>query len=411
MVDVRDLIRRVAPFPCSVLIEGETGTGKELVARALHGESQRRGGPFVPVNCAAIPESLAESHLFGHEAGAFSGTRGRHRGVLEQAQGGTLFLDEVAELSLSMQPRLLRSIQEREVVRVGSESAARPVQIDIRLVAASHQDLFAGCQTGRFREDLYYRLCEYRLGIPPLRARDRDVLELSRHFLRIGDGLGVRLGRDAQQLLLTYRWPGNVRELRAVLLAARVDARHGRIGAAELRRHLRLALSAPTDQVESSPTDTAPSVVSKADVLLDLLRDRGPTSMGELVTDTAIPRSSLRRLLVKLEETGAVVHVGEGRERRYSVERRAMSPSAKGVSPDGIERQAVALDHLRAHGTLSRREYVALTGASLRTANRDLEDMVRQGRIRSNGIRGRGAGYLLPDDQGDAGDVSPPAAR
>ena len=393
MVAMRKRIQRVAPHDCSVLLEGETGTGKELVARALHRRSGRHGGPFVPVNCAAIPQDLAESHLFGHEAGAFTGARGRHLGVMEQADEGTLFLDEVAELPLVHQAKLLRSLQEREIVRLGSQRASRPIRINIRLVAASHENLAARCRDRRFREDLYYRIKVYLIRIPPLREREQDVLELARHFLRVEPGPRVRLGRDAQQLLLDYPWPGNVRELRSAILAARIDAEDCRIGAAEIREHLGLV------QVDNEPdaeqtTDEPQEALTRGERVVGLLSDRGPLAMGELVRATAIPRSSLRRLLVQMMETGQVVPIGEGRDRCYGVERRAEADDEP-RDPVVRARQTIGLNHLRASGSLTRREYVELTGISVRTANRDLDELVDLGLIRVNGRRGRAAGYLL----------------
>ena len=393
MVAMRKRIQRVAPHDCSVLLEGETGTGKELVARALHRRSGRHGGPFVPVNCAAIPQDLAESHLFGHEAGAFTGARGRHLGVMEQADEGTLFLDEVAELPLVHQAKLLRSLQEREIVRLGSQRASRPIRINIRLVAASHENLAARCRDRRFREDLYYRIKVYLIRIPPLREREQDVLELARHFLRVEPGPRVRLGRDAQQLLLDYPWPGNVRELRSAILAARIDAEDCRIGAAEIREHLGLV------QVDDEPdaeqtTDEPQEAPTRGERVVGLLSDRGPLAMGELVRATAIPRSSLRRLLVQMMETGQVVPIGEGRDRCYGVERRAEADDEP-RDPVVRARQTIGLNHLRTTGSLTRREYVELTGISVRTANRDLDELVDLGLIRVNGRRGRAAGYLL----------------
>ena len=393
MVAMRKRIQRVAPHDCSVLLEGETGTGKELVARALHRRSGRHGGPFVPVNCAAIPQDLAESHLFGHEAGAFTGARGRHLGVMEQADEGTLFLDEVAELPLVHQAKLLRSLQEREIVRLGSQRASRPIRINIRLVAASHENLAARCRDRRFREDLYYRIKVYLIRIPPLREREQDVLELARHFLRVEPGPRVRLGRDAQQLLLDYSWPGNVRELRSAILAARIDAEDCRIGAAEIREHLGLV------QVDDEPdaeqtTDEPQEAPTRGERVVGLLSDRGPLAMGELVRATAIPRSSLRRLLVQMMETGQVVPIGEGRDRCYGVERRAEADDEP-RDPVVRARQTIGLNHLRTTGSLTRREYVELTGISVRTANRDLDELVDLGLIRVNGRRGRAAGYLL----------------
>ncbi|MFO7177866.1 MAG: sigma-54 dependent transcriptional regulator [Pseudomonadota bacterium] len=207
-------IRKVAPSNATVLIEGETGTGKEIVARHLHELSPRRGRPFVAVNCGAISENLIESELFGHERGAFTGAGAAKPGWFEAAHQGTLFLDEIGELSLASQVKLLRVLQESEVVRVGSR---RPVHVDVRLIAATNVDLTQAMAAGRFREDLYYRLNVAVLRLPPLRERPGDILPLAEHFLRtFGARLGVSpapLGPEAARRLLEHTWPGNIREL------------------------------------------------------------------------------------------------------------------------------------------------------------------------------------------------------
>ncbi|HET6366189.1 MAG TPA: sigma-54 dependent transcriptional regulator [Pseudomonadales bacterium] len=219
-------VRAVADSDASVLLLGESGTGKELVARALHWSSSRRAGPFVAVNCAAVPESLLESELFGHEKGAFTGADRKHVGLFAAAHGGTLFLDEVGDLPLAMQAKLLRAIQEKAVRPVGG---AELVQLDLRLVTATNRDLVALVPEGRFREDLYYRLAVIPIRLPALRERAEDIPLLAEHFLRDAGGrLGKRLAgftADALEWMREYRWPGNVRELanvveRATVLAA-----------------------------------------------------------------------------------------------------------------------------------------------------------------------------------------------
>ncbi|VVO27005.1 sigma-54 interaction domain-containing protein [Pseudomonas fluorescens] len=211
---------RVAASSVPVLIQGETGTGKELLARHLHQCSGRRG-PFVAVNGAAINENLAESEFFGHEAGAFTGANARRQGWFEAAQGGTLFLDEIGDLPLSLQVKLLRVLQEKEVVRVGGR---KPIPIDVRVVTATHVDLNSAIASGQFREDLYYRLNLVTLQIPPLRERPGDILPLAEHFLeqfaREQQRPIASLGPTARQALLGYSWPGNIRELENVLLSA-----------------------------------------------------------------------------------------------------------------------------------------------------------------------------------------------
>jgi len=218
-------ISKVARTDATVLILGESGTGKELAARAIHEQSSRANRPMVCVNCAAIPETLIESELFGHEKGAFTGATSGRSGLIEAADGGTLFLDEIGELPLEAQARLLRFLQEGEIRRVG---AVQPLKVDVRLIAATHRDLKSRARSGQFREDLYYRLYVMELRMPPLRARENDILELADAFLsKQADKMGcdaLSFSPEALELLRSYHWPGNVRELenaieRAVILA------------------------------------------------------------------------------------------------------------------------------------------------------------------------------------------------
>jgi DNA-binding NtrC family response regulator len=214
MVRVFQVMERVLGSSVTVLVQGETGTGKELIAEGLHFNGPRRDGNFIPVNCGAIPENLLESELFGHRKGSFTGADRDHVGLVEAADGGTLFLDEIAELPLPLQVKLLRFLQEGKIRRIG-ENTPRPV--DVRIVTASHRDLREEIKGGRFREDLYYRINVVTIDLPPLRDRGDDILLLADHFLEKVreevDRPGLRLGREARRLLLSYRWPGNVREL------------------------------------------------------------------------------------------------------------------------------------------------------------------------------------------------------
>ncbi|MFT3718399.1 nitric oxide reductase transcriptional regulator NorR [Pseudorhodoferax sp.] len=228
----RALLREIAlvgPSALTVLVSGETGTGKELVTQALHAASPRAGRPLVSLNCAALPDALVESELFGHVRGAFSGAVAERQGKFELADGGTLFLDEVGELPLAVQAKLLRVLQNGQLQRLGSD---REHRVDVRLIAATNRDLAAEVRAGRFRADLYHRLVAYPLHVPPLRERGRDVLLLAGAFLeeqRAALGLGnLRLDAEAQQALLGHAWPGNVRELEHVLARAalRALARH-----------------------------------------------------------------------------------------------------------------------------------------------------------------------------------------
>jgi two-component system response regulator FlrC len=219
------LARRVAETDATVLLTGESGVGKEVFARFIHRHSRRASRPFVAVNCAAIPENLIEATLFGHEKGAFTGASAAQPGKFEQAQGGVILLDEISELPLNLQAKLLRVLQEKEVERLGGRG---PVRLDVRVLAATNCDLVGQVRTGRFREDLYYRLAVFPLEIPPLRARRADIPELAQHCLEkyadtVGRG-GMRLSEAALAALTAYDWPGNVRELGNVVQRAMILA-------------------------------------------------------------------------------------------------------------------------------------------------------------------------------------------
>src|SRR3954468_9929210 len=221
MAGVLRTAQKAAGSTIPVLIEGESGVGKEMFARAIHGTGERAAKPFVAVNCGAIPDNLVESILFGHEKGAFTGATERHTGKFVEASGGTLFLDEVGELPLAAQVKLLRAIQENEVEPVG---ARKPVKIDVRLISATNRDLIADVKAGRFREDLFYRLHVFPISVPPLRERPEDIPDLVRHFLvRFAAEEGKRIravAADALALLNAHPWPGNVRQLENAVLRA-----------------------------------------------------------------------------------------------------------------------------------------------------------------------------------------------
>lgn len=235
MIELLELVERTAAFKTTALLTGESGTGKEVLARAIHAQSPRRNEPFVAINCGAIPEHLLESELFGHSKGAFTGAIRARRGLFPEADGGTLFLDEIAELPLAMQVKLLRVLQEEEVLPVGE---SKPVAIDVRVIAATSRDLEAGMADGWFREDLYYRLNVMRLPIPPLRDRKEDIPLLCDHFLahfRESLGRPVRsIADEALERLVNYRWPGNVRELQNVIERSVILADGERLGLAQL---------------------------------------------------------------------------------------------------------------------------------------------------------------------------------
>lgn len=218
MLQVFETIKKVAKSEANILIIGETGTGKELIARSLHVNSRRAAGPFIPVDCVSLPENLLESELFGHERGAFTGAQTTRPGIFEFASGGTIFLDEVGDISLNLQAKLLRVLQERQVRRVGSN---RIIDVDVRVISATNHDLTQAVTAGRFREDLYYRLNVISLPLPPLRNRGGDIQMIAHHYLTkyaAGSGKEVQgVTPEAMRLLEEYTWPGNVRELQNVM--------------------------------------------------------------------------------------------------------------------------------------------------------------------------------------------------
>jgi two-component system response regulator HydG len=235
-----DTISRVADADASVLITGESGTGKELVARLLHKQSRRGEGPFVPVNCAAIPAPLLESELFGHRAGAFTDARADRRGLFVEADDGMLFLDEVGEIPLALQPKLLRALEERRVRPVGGNEE---IEFDVRVIAATNRDLESEMDARRFRDDLYYRLNVIQIEVPPLRARGNDILLLAKHFIDEIAGRSRKqvtgISRAAAERLLEYSWPGNVRELRNAMERAVALTRFDEIAVEDLPEKIR----------------------------------------------------------------------------------------------------------------------------------------------------------------------------
>lgn len=278
-----DYIERLAPSEAPVLINGETGTGKELVARHIHQVSGRKG-PFLAVNCGAISENLAESELFGHEAGSFTGAAGRREGWFESSHGGTLFLDEVGDLPLPLQVKLLRVVQEREVVRVG---ARKPIPIDVRLITATNVDLDQAVAAGRFRRDLHYRLNIAQVKLPPLRERVNEIVPLAIHFIGLyANKMGIplpTLSPEAERILRSYSWQGNIRELENVIHFALLIA-----PGSEIRpEHLKITLSRqssewlPADPALSPepapiPASPADSTGALAERFRDLFREGGP---------------------------------------------------------------------------------------------------------------------------------------
>ena len=256
MLEVYRAIARVAPTNAPVLILGASGTGKELVARAIHQHSPRAAKPFVPVNCGAFTENILESELFGHVKGAFTGAYVSRPGLFEAATGGTLFLDEISETKPTFQVNLLRAVQEQQVRRVGSN---KYVQVDARIVAATNRDLTSLLQSGGFREDLYYRLSVVTIHVPALEERSEDILLLVQHFLKISNGRNrrnVQITADALQLLTRMRWPGNVRELENLVERLAIFCVSGEIGVADIERErnteVRSALQKPPTAADPS---------------------------------------------------------------------------------------------------------------------------------------------------------------
>ena len=328
MRDVQKAIGLLADSDVTVLLLGETGTGKELVARAIHQHGRRSKAPFVPVNCAAIPSELLESLLFGHVRGAFTGAVGDRAGSFREAQGGTLFLDEIGDMDLAMQAKLLRTLQERVVTPVGG----RAVTIDVRVIAATHRDLGRAVREGRFREDLYYRLGVVPVSLPPLRERLADILPLAEHFLALSadteagkhgagaHGVVKRLEADAAVRLLAHSWPGNIRELVNAMKRVATLVRRPTIGADDLDFLVGGGV-APGQPPVDWLAGTLPEAVARVEVAL--IRRALDASGGNRVQ--AAERLGIRRQLLyqklarygldlSLNETGAVPEADSDRD-------------------------------------------------------------------------------------------------
>ncbi len=310
-VHLLGLAARVARSDATVLLTGESGTGKEVFARYIHQQSSRAGAPFVAINCAAIPENLLEATLFGYEKGAFTGASSAQAGKFEQADGGTLLLDEISEMPLNLQSKLLRVLQEREVERVGGK---KPLPVNIRVVATSNRDMAGEVKSGRFREDLYYRLNVFPLPIPPLRERRGDIVPLARHFLAayVGRaGKAARLSAAAEGALAGHDWPGNVRELentiqRALILAPAdiVEAEHLFISVASLAL---LPHAAPVPVAEASLPRQEPGSMRDLERqhILDTLAAVGG-SRKRAVERLGISERTLRYKLQQYREEGII---------------------------------------------------------------------------------------------------------
>jgi len=291
------LVKRVARTGSTVLIQGETGTGKELVARAIHRNSPRATGPFVAINCAALTESLLESEMFGHEKGAFTGAIAHKKGKIEIAAGGTLFLDEIGELAPGMQAKLLRVLQEREVEPVGS---TRSIKVDVRIIAATNCDLREAVHTGRFREDLYFRLNVVTITAPPLRERREDVCPLAASFIaKISARYQVPekvLSLEALSLLMRYEWPGNVRELENAMEHAVVLSRGLEITPEDLPRSM-LQTAVTADHFEPSYSSAVKE--NKRQLIVHAL-EQARGSYVEAARILSLHPNSLLRLIRKL---------------------------------------------------------------------------------------------------------------
>ncbi|MBV8136228.1 MAG: sigma-54-dependent Fis family transcriptional regulator [Deltaproteobacteria bacterium] len=301
---VLELVRKAARSDANVLILGESGTGKELIARAIHANSPRCSGPFVPVDCASLPETLLESELFGHEKGAFTGAATTKRGLIETAHGGTLFLDELGEFPMSLQAKLLRTLQERQIRHVGG---TRQIDLDVRVVSATNRDLRLQLANGQFREDLYYRVNVIDVAVPPLRERSGDVELLATTFLRKFRGGRGGFEPEAMMALVSYQWPGNVRELQNVVERACALAEGERITLAELPSRL---WSSPAPTLAHPPeTETSTGLTLKeakgrwigqleAAYVSELLK-RESGNVSEAARKAGVDRKTIHRLLNK----------------------------------------------------------------------------------------------------------------
>jgi two-component system, response regulator FlrC len=306
--EVLELARRVAVSDATVLLNGESGTGKEVFARYIHQHSSRNKGSFIAINCAAIPENMLEAVLFGYEKGAFTGAYQATPGKFEQAQGGTLLLDEISEMSLALQAKLLRVLQEKELERLGGRKL---IELNVRVLATTNRKLREEVSAGRFREDLFYRLNVFPLTLPPLRERRRDIMPLAEHLLRQNLGSGQALpvfSEQAQQQLLSHSWPGNVRELDNLIQRALIMNRNGLIDVVDL------CFEAPTGE-QLPDKDTQPVSVGKLpedlrsveeQMILDALGE-GRVSRKNVANRLGISERTLRYKIARMREAGVAI--------------------------------------------------------------------------------------------------------
>jgi two-component system response regulator AtoC len=310
MLELFRTVRRIAEFKTTVLIGGESGTGKELVARAIHRLSPRGSGPFIAVNCGAIPDTLLESELFGHRKGAFTDANRDRKGLFEEASGGTLFLDEIGELPLGLQVKLLRVLQEGEIRRLGD---SQDIKVDVRAVAATARDLAAEVQRGSFREDLYYRLNVFALHLPALRERREDIPPLVEHFIaRMNARMGLAVvgaSPEAMQMLVDYDWPGNVRELENCIERAIVLCEGSHIDVDVLPERIASNASTPTPESEDATASDGDLSIKRASRRSEeaLIRRALQKTRGNRTRAAELLEISHRALLYKIKEYGIVV--------------------------------------------------------------------------------------------------------
>jgi two-component system response regulator FlrC len=306
--EVLELARRVARSEATVLLHGESGTGKEVFARYIHQYSNRAEGPFVAINCAAIPENMLEAVLFGYEKGAFTGAYQATAGKFEQAQGGTLLLDEISEMSLALQAKLLRVLQEKELERLGGRKL---VELDVRVLATTNRKLREEVSAGRFREDLFYRLNVFPLSLPPLRERPRDILPLARHLLRQSVRTGQALpdfSDEAKQRLLAHSWPGNVRELDNLMQRALILDSDGVIDVDELSFESEGTESTPAQALQRTHPGRLPEDLRSVEeqMILDAL-ESGRGSRKEVASRLGISERTLRYKIARMREAGVAI--------------------------------------------------------------------------------------------------------
>ncbi len=304
MRDIQLQIIQVARSSATVLIRGESGTGKELIAQSIHYNSDRRNGPFIAVNCAALPENLVESELFGHEKGAFTGAYKTRMGRFEAASGGTLFLDEIGDISLAVQVKLLRVLQERVFERVGSQE---PIQTHVRIIAATSRNLEEKMHEGSFREDLFYRLNVFPIIVPPLRSRKSDIIALADYFLgkynSAYDKNILRISTPAINMLMSYHWPGNVRELENVIERSVLVSNNGVINSFDLPPSLQTAMATNT-HVGNMPGASGGMEIQIAAFEMELITDSLKRNQGNVAAAARDLQTTIRKLHYKIDKLG-----------------------------------------------------------------------------------------------------------